>query len=252
MSAFIALEDRLLRALARSPADWTEIWAITDALGALFGAKLGWTARRGPFQGIRVEGFNHPSPYLLGSYESELHAIIEDLIATAPPRIVNVGSAEGWYAAGFAKRLPAAEVIAFDIVPEQVEATRRTARENGLERRVDARLAETGPEPFAAALAPGSLVVMDCEGHEFFLLDLDAAPGLKDCAILVEVHDMTLAGLSDILLERFRPTHTVTRIQPRPRDPRDFPELAGLPRQIADLAVHEFRPEMEWFVLRPF
>ncbi|MBF0335891.1 MAG: hypothetical protein HQL40_19995 [Alphaproteobacteria bacterium] len=60
-----------------------------------------------------------------------------------------------------------------------------------------------------------------------------------------------MEGLSDILLERFRPTHAIERIPSAIRDARDFPELDGLPDLTANLAVWEFRVEMEWFVLRP-
>lgn len=246
----VALETRVRIILDRGSMDWGEIRGVTGDLGLLLAAKFGWAARRGPFRGIVVEGFSHPAPFLLGSYESELEQAIESLIAVSPPRVVNVGSGEGWYAAGLAARLPEAHVIAYDNVPARIEDTRLTLRNNRLEHRVEVRLG-ADVRQFGNDLVPGTLVVMDCEGWEYALLDPALAPGLRDCFVLVEVHDCALEGLSDILLERFRPTHAIERIPSGIRDTRGFPELEGLPDLAATLAIWEFRVEMEWFVLRP-
>lgn len=59
-------------------------------------------------------------------------------------------------------------------------------------------------------------------------------------------------GISDVLLKRFCRSHAIERMSSRKPDPRCFADLDGLPPNLASLAVHEFRPKMEWFVMRPF
>ena len=54
-------------------------------------------------------------PKLIGSYEEEVHLIIEEIIRRRYSIVVNIGCAEGYYAVGFALRIPDAIVYAFDI-----------------------------------------------------------------------------------------------------------------------------------------
>src|SRR3954454_22153756 len=70
-------------------------------------------------------------PKLLGIYERELHGAIEAAIRAQPDVIVNVGAADGYYAVGLARRLPAATVIAYEADAGQRELCRRVAAANG-------------------------------------------------------------------------------------------------------------------------
>ena len=54
-------------------------------------------------------------PKLIGSYEEEVHPIIEEIIRRRYSIVVNIGCAEGYYAVGFALRIPDAIVYAFDV-----------------------------------------------------------------------------------------------------------------------------------------
>src|SRR6187455_778364 len=77
----------------------------------------GFIVQGGPFQGMRYierTQWECLPAKLLGIYERELHAIVEDLVARAYDTVINVGSAEGYYAVGFARRCPAASVIAYE------------------------------------------------------------------------------------------------------------------------------------------
>lgn len=58
---------------------------------------------------------NHQVPYILGSYEEELHEVVEEIIARSPAVVVDIGAAEGYYAIGFARRLPKTTVFAIDL-----------------------------------------------------------------------------------------------------------------------------------------
>lgn len=71
----------------------------------------------GPFRGMRyIEKAvcSELPPKILGTYEMELHALIESIVARRPSCIIDIGAAEGFYAVGFATRLPNCMVVAFD------------------------------------------------------------------------------------------------------------------------------------------
>ena len=75
-------------------------------------------------------------PKLVGSYEAELHGVIEQIVATDYQVVVDVGCAEGYYANGLARRLPSARVYAFDTDPEARHLCEAMAALNGVEKRV--------------------------------------------------------------------------------------------------------------------
>ena len=112
-------------------------------------------------------------------------------------------------------------IYAADADPKAVHATRRNAELNG-------------PGEFDRYLTPNhSLLIMDCEGAEFTLLNPHSDPILSLVDMIVEVHPE--AGSSQMIWRRFEKTHQCERL--------DY-----IPRQgIAD----ERRGEQEWLVLTP-
>jgi hypothetical protein len=101
-----------------------------------------------------------------------------------------------------------------------------------------------------------SLVVCDVEGAELQLLDPLAVPALEKVAILVELHEFVVRGITDVLKKRFSETHDIEHIWQRPRSRSDFPwRTLGttlLPKSYLDWAVSEWRPEqMAWLWMLP-
>jgi hypothetical protein len=206
----------------------------------------------GPFAGLRYPFGFLPrqlflGPFQVGSYEAELHETVEGIVATAPQVIVNVGAAEGYYAAGLARRLPELEVIAFEADPAVREAGDRLARCNDVEARVEWRGECTSAELAALEeqLAGRSVcVLMDCEGCEGELADPAAVPWLARASLLVELHTSIDAGIESRLTERLSGTHATSAIRGRPPWASRWPELMALRglRQIdRELLVAEFR-----------
>ncbi len=79
--------------------------------------RFGVVVQGGPFRGMTYLAASSESchiPKLLGCYEIELHPAIERAAARSYARVLNIGSAEGYYAIGLARRLPGARVGAFD------------------------------------------------------------------------------------------------------------------------------------------
>lgn len=180
-------------------------------------------------------------PKLLGSYESELHGVIAQIMATDYAAIIDIGCAEGYYANGLAMRLPSARVYAFDIDPEAQALCKEMARLNSVEERVTV-LGECQPGDLNALITGRSLLICDCEGYESELLQPALAPAMAQADILVELHDQVQPGLTPLVLGRFRETHSTTMITATERNADHFPQLRFSDADKRRLAVSEFRP----------
>jgi hypothetical protein len=207
----------------------------------------------GPFAGMRCLPFASGSgllPKIVGSYELEIQPAVAASLRRGYRRVVNVGCGEGYYAVGYARLLPAAEVHAFDLDPLARQRLRGLARRNGLAGRIRVT-ARCRPDDLAALAGPGCLVVCDCEGGEKELLDPRRAPRLAAADLLVEMHDFVDPSISSTLEARFRDTHDVEVIPMRERDASRMPLLADLSPEQRRFAVWEGRPAgMQWAWMR--
>jgi hypothetical protein len=217
----------------------------------------GLAVQAGPFAGMRYLPFAGGSgllPKIAGTYESELHEAVAASIARAPARLINIGSAEGYYAVGFALRLPRLEVHAFDIDVLARHRLRRLARRNGVLHRVRQRQLCT-LEGLQGLIAARTLIVCDCEGCEGVILDPERAPRLRTADLIVELHVEQDPRITETILARFAATHDADRIAMTPRDPASSdPQLAALLSRLAPedrgMALHERNERNEWLWLR--
>lgn len=225
---------------------------------------LGGRVREGPFAGMRYVRNAVSSAYppkILGTYEQELNPVWERWQASPPRRILDIGSAEGYYAVGLARYF-GCPVDAFETEPEGRRLLARNAALNGLTESVT-QLETATPELLEAHirglddLQPGEvLIVCDIEGGEDSVLDPERIPALADCRLVVELHEFILPGVGARLRERFRPTHDAEEIPTVPRRSEDFPvsfpAAALLPARLRRRLVDEQRPApMSWLVLTP-
>ncbi len=133
----------------------------------------------GPFRGLCYTPC-HRNSYcahvLLGTYEKELHAIVDNVCRRGYSTIVDVGAAEGYYACGLAMRQPQAHVVAFESEPAKRELALELAASNGI-RNVELR-GECGAESLRRILGRdgGAFVFCDIDGGEEELLDPRAIP----------------------------------------------------------------------------
>jgi hypothetical protein len=185
----------------------------------------------GPFAGLRLAppslwGDANLGAVVLGCYEQQLHGVIEELIGADPDLVVNIGSAEGIYAIGLARRLPDAGVVAVDIDPDAEAAIRANAELNSVSERVRFAL-EWGPNDLEMALASARrpAVIFDCEGCEFELLDPDRVPALAHSYVLVEVHEQAQPRAVESLRSRLAATHRIVEIIETARNPHDYEVL---------------------------
>jgi hypothetical protein len=216
-------------------------------------ARGGPRIQSGPFAGMEFTvdaTWDHVSPLLLGSYEAELHEVIEDLARHDYTTIVNVGCAEGYYAVGLALRFPSARVYGFDIDPAALTVAAGVAERNQVGDRTTFR-GECGPADLRRILDAATLLVVDCEGCEEHLLDPAVVPELRSADILVELHDFLTPKLTELVLQRFSDTHESQLIDAVPRPPLDENEYRQLSVEDRQWAVDERRPPgMQWAILR--
>ncbi len=203
----------------------------------------------GPFAGLQYGNDVVCGAYvakLVGSYEEELHGVIEQIKVRQYRRIVDVGCAEGYYAVGLAVQMPGARVLAYDIDENARRYCADLARLNGVAGRVEVR-GRCGHAKLEASCGPETLVVCDCEGFEHELLDPAAVPRLKQTDLLVELHDCLRPGLTPDLLARFAHTHDVQLIESRERAVQDYPVLEVMRAEDRPWAVREGRGAvMQW------
>ncbi len=193
-----------------------------------FAEQYGPCVLTGPFRGMRYPadafrtGTVNIGSRLLGSYEAELHEIVERVVAAGFDRIIDVGSAVGYYAVGLARRLPASTVEAYDPDPAARRRCRALAEVNGVLDRVDVRGGATAAD-LRLPRAGRTFVKMDCEGCELELLRPDDSELLRSSTILVELHDFLRDGTTRDVLARFA-------ADARRGARRDAPEVGrGLP-----------------------
>jgi len=203
----------------------------------------GLKVSRGPFEGMTflphsAEGCHIPK--LLGCYEAELQPHLMAAAQRGYDVVINIGAAEGYYAVGLARLMPAATVYAHDTNPAAQAACRELARKNDVADRIIVGGLFAG-EDFATFADRRVLIVCDIEGAEMALLDPEKFPALRHMDIIVELHDRPQTKISKILSQRFVDSHDVHLEAPRAREvdlPPVFQELGHLDQL---LAIWEWR-----------
>jgi hypothetical protein len=249
LSAFPGLAQQFFSIRSRRMIESQARQLGLDRLAREVSRATGNRVAAGPFAGMRLdyELFPvHASPKFLGTYEQELHKVIERAIQLRPKYVLNIGCAEGFYAVGLAIRLNDVPVFAADADPKALSATVKNAKLNG----VLARVYPVGivrPRQLSRYLrADASLLVMDCEGAEFTLLDPANDPVLFRTNILVEIHPEF--GDKREIIRKFAGTHNIIEISPLGRAAPD--NLVDSIRGIDMLsAADERRGNEHWLFL---
>ncbi len=209
----------------------------------------------GPFAGMRLlqqPGWGATTDFaskILGTYEAELHTTIEALCTREPQEIINLGCADGFYAVGMALRVPSATVVAVDLDRDSLARCMEAARLNQVGDRISTFQSIAA---HADSIRDRSLWIVDIEGDEEKELSMDTYPCLRSASIVVECHDFTRPGVTGLLVDRFRSTHSIACIRQEARNPNALPLLARRPEPERWLAVSEGRPcAMHWLILDP-
>lgn len=182
-------------------------------------------------------------PKLLGSYEHELHDVIERIARTSYSSIVDIGCAEGYYAVGLARRINNARIFAFDTDCKALQNCMAMARLNN---NVHITLGALCDEKLLLELELGekSLLILDCEGYETRLIT-------KNLICRLIGHDFVDIYSTQKILEAFSGTHSCEIIRSIDDIEKaysyDFPEIRHLSLEDRYHVLAEMRPSiMRW------
>lgn len=216
----------------------------------------GKTVLAGPFQGMKFlesssEGCHIAK--LLGCYEQPLFKYLEEAFTANYEIVLNIGSAEGYYAIGTAMRMPNSRILAFDTNKLAQTACKELALANNVSNQIQIR-GTFDPKQFDCFAEKKTLLLCDIEGAEMELLDPSQSSALSKMHIIVEAHECFIPGLAQTLTSRFSATHNVIQIDDNgSRDvvnaPSWFNNLSHLDQL---LATWEWRSgPTPWLIMEP-
>jgi ribosomal protein L11 methylase PrmA len=191
----------------------------------------------------------HLGPFLLGTYEAELHPWWEEILRWPFTQIVDIGSKFGYYSVGLARRFPDAQAVAFDIDPWARRATRQMCAFNQTPN-VDV-LGFCSSDWIDRKLAPKALVVSDCEGYEQELFCGSHAQALCTAVLLIELHEELSPGVTAALHARFGDTHRAFGIASSSDSPSSPDALEFLDPTEVPTATTEIRSPQDWVLFVP-
>jgi hypothetical protein len=248
--------------LAEAKADiQPEKYRIDDVI--LQGILSNMIVRNGPFAGMKYPEITALSGHyirgpiaakMVGCYERELHPVLNEILRRDYSEIVNVGSAEGYYTIGLALKFPNARNVAFDIDPLAQTLCTEIAKLNGVESSVEVK-SFCSSETLKTFSFKRGLVLSDCEGFEQDLFTESSIANLKNCDVLIELHDFADPNIYSVMHERFKHTHRERLIGSWSDSEKirrfEFAGLTGLNPTTIRRIVDEHRPHQEWMFLEP-
>jgi len=237
--------------------------------------------RAGPFTGMKYPDAlacgSVLVPKLLGCYELELHPCVEKACQFQYSEIVDIGCAEGYYAVGFAMRVPGAKVYAYDTDGTALEMCRRMADLNGVSNRIETGGFCSCDTLVQLPITRRGLIISDCEGYEKDLFTPTVVASLMRCDLLVETHDCLASSkkrwfrrrkpplvnaddcidgsITRELCKRFENTHhieVITNLSDVQREPMVHAnEICGLTAPVKAFFLSERRGDIQqWLFLR--
>ena len=111
-----------------------------------------------------------------------------------------------------ARRMPSAQVLAFDLNPKAQDVCTALAEKNGVADKVKVG-SIFKPEDFERYANQKVLVLCDIEGAERELLNPEVSPALKSMDLIVESHECLIPGITQNLISRFNVSHQITLVQ---------------------------------------
>ncbi len=159
-------------------------------------------------------------PKILGSYEKEIAGVFSSEIKSGIKCFMNIGAAEGYYAIGAAFINPNIEILAYEMNESYSKQIKELAKINKINSRIQIR-GKCDPLIFKRDLETHNgkkLLLIDVEGYESELLDVEKIPPLKYVTCIVEIHNNDRRNLLEQIIQRFQNTHSHAIIANQARD----------------------------------
>ena len=215
--------------------------------------------RHGIFQGMVYPGRSSVSsalfPKLLGSYEHEIHEVLETLVQIQYDNIIDIGCAEGYYAVGMALRVPKATIHAFDSNPDALKLCEKLAQANHVADRLKLFGGCRAEDLISISSSGRTLIICDCDSCERSLFSENVVSHLKQCDLLVETHDCYDMDITTVMRQRFGKSHDIKVVDSIPDIKKvhtyAYPELANYDLNTRLILLGERPHHQEWFFMTP-
>ena len=225
-------------------------WGLFDLNQRLI-AECGSQVLDGPFKGLTFSPLSrseHIGPYLLGTYEAELHDTWRRLLSRDYSEFVDVGANFGYYAVGLARRFPNRKVVAFDVDWWARKAAAEMSAANGTSNL--SIQAWCDPSWLTVHLKERSLIISDCEGYEGALFCGQVVPALATCTFVIELHEAFVPGVTQRCLDTFARTHLAQVVETRTETALKVRPPSFTDDEIRRVSA-EARGPQQWLVLTP-
>lgn len=167
----------------------------------------------GPFKGMKYPYAKSTGselyPKLLGSYEKELHPVIEEICQKNYSDIVDIGCAEGYYGVGLALRLKNAQLYLYDINDKALSLSQEMAKINQVDNRISFGNLCSKEILLSIPYKKRALIISDCEGCEKYLFTDEVVSKMSEHDFLIETHDNIDIEISSYLERVFSKTHDI-------------------------------------------
>lgn len=214
----------------------------------------------GPFKGMMISdnvwwGKHDVLAKYLGEYEPH---ITEKLIELSRNynHFIDIGAADGYYAIGLLCSESYESVTCFEISGKGRSTILENALLNSKKERLKI-LGEANAESISKELKScgPSVVLCDIEGAEFTLLNRNFLQAIKDCTVIIELHDDVISGPPNRrknLIKNANEFFNVDFIDRKAPKIFEFEEIRSWNDDLRLLAFSEDRPvQMDWLVLTP-
>ncbi|MEL6686854.1 MAG: hypothetical protein AAFP97_04460 [Pseudomonadota bacterium] len=214
--------------------------------------EFGPAVTEGPFKGMVYPDMTIAERNLInkfiGAYEKQLYPWLETAVQKKPKKIVNIGSADGYYSVGLAMRCPDATVYSFDTDRWARGATQALADVNNV-KNIEV-LAYCDTKWLKGNIGSDTLLLIDCEGGEMQLADAKRIPNLLDADLVIELHDHVVPGIEEKIRSWYGETHTISAVDDPRHQPDAFPQLESVAPDMRMEVLTEGRgPDQRWLYL---
>ena len=196
----------------------------------------------GPFRGLVLSNntkWGNLTNKYLGTYELELHPIIEELKQKKVTKVFDIGGAEGYYSIGLLKLLPDSKMFAWEMDEDSRNILTDNAEKNKVSHRIEilGKCSQSELLQFIQKQRP-DLIVMDAEGAKIELINPEINAASSQTQYIIECHsDEILSALT----EMFAPTHRVKIINNRLERADDIDPGLHLPNYVKFLKINLLR-----------
>ena len=194
-----------------------------------------------------------------GTYEKEIQQVINDELLIEYDAIIDVGSAEGYYAVGMALFSKAHKVISYEGSDRGRELQKKLIKLNNVNEIIE--LKEYCDEHILTEEMlkyENIFLIIDVDGYELALLNNELNSKLNKATMIIECHNHCYENMETDLINRFKDTHIIKSIPVRKKaDYNDYPNpnfiYKLLPQKYKEFPIRETEraDEDTWLYLKP-